>query len=391
MPDVELNKANEAHSRTDIHAENFGFNHDFVFSADASTNTSGPLPDIDGLRGRGRGMRFGVIGWTENAAAALPASGLAGVVGTGHNSSSAKDAAGVIGFSNSHEGVFGLSSEGRGVSGLSADPTGTGAGVHGAAQGSGPGVEGHANQTGDGVVGFSPQGHGVSGTSHENHAVFGDNFKNKPQGAPLQDATTGCYGVTMQNRGVAGVIGREGIGANDPNDVGAFATGVYGSSEHHIGRSRDGRPVLQDKGFAGLFWGPVVVLGNFIVPTIFAKAGAVRHKDGSHRLVYSMESPETWYEDFGEAKLVRGKARVKISPDFAAIVDTKAYYVFLTPQGDSAGLFVAARRSGDFEVREQGGGTSSLSFAYRIIAHPRQSDNTRLAKVKLPPLPQARG
>jgi hypothetical protein len=394
MPDVELNKANEAHSRTDIHAENFGFNHDFVFSADASTNTSGPLPNIDGLRGRGRGLRFGVIGWTETAKANPPAGGLAGVVGTGFDDnpdpSKNRDAAGVIGFSNSHEGVFGLSSEGRGVSGLSADPTGTGAGVHGAAQGSGPGVEGHANQTGDGVVGFSPQGHGVSGTSHENHAVFGDNLKNKPQGFVLLDATTGCYGVTMQNRGVAGVIGREGIGVNKTNEVGQFAAGVYGSSEHHVERNQDRQPVVVDKGFAGLFWGPVVVLGPLIQAGP-GKSGAVPHKDGSHRLVYSMESPETWFEDFGEAKLVRGKARVKIIPDFAAIVDTKAYYVFLTPHGDSAGLFVAARSSGDFEVREHGGGKSSLSFAYRIVAHPRQSDAKRLAKIKLPPLPQARG
>jgi hypothetical protein len=383
MPDVELNKANEAHSRTDIHAENFGFNHDFVFSADASTNTSGPLPDIDGLRGRGRGSRFGVIGWTEHANATI-APGRAGVVGTGLNSDPAKDATGVLGYSNSHEGVFGWSSEGQGVKGLCATAGSTGAGVYGEAQ-NGPGVEGHSNQTGDGVVGFSHQGHGVSGTSHENHAVFGDNFKNKRQG------TAGCYGVTLQNAGVAGVVGLEGIGANNPNDVHPWAAGVYGSSEHHFEKNRDGQRELRDKGFAGFFWGPVVVLGNFIVPTIYAKAGAVLHKDGSHRLVYSMESPETWYEDFGEAKLVRGKARVKMSPDFAAIVDTKAYYVFLTPHGDSAGLFVAARSSGDFEVREQGGGKSSLSFAYRIVAHPRQSDNKRLAKIKLPPLPQARG
>jgi len=390
MPDVELNKANEAHSRTDIHAEGFGFNHDFVFSADASTNTSGPLPNIDGLRGRGRGSRFGVIGWTEKADAPLPAGGLAGVVGTGHNTDPMKDAAGLIGFSNSHEGVFGMSTTGRGVSGLSADPAGKGEGGLGVA-GEGPGVRGHSNRSGDGVTGEGHDGRGVSGSSHNNHAVFGDNLKNKPQGAPLQDATAGCYGVTMQNRGIAGVIGREGIGVNKLTDVGPFAAGVYGSSEHHMGRNRDGRPEIQDKGFAGLFWGPVLVLGNFVAFGSI-KSGAVRHKDGSHRLVYSMESPETWFEDFGEARLVRGKARVKISPDFAAIVDTKGYYVFLTPHGDSAGLFVTARGPGGFEVREQGGGTSSLSFAYRIVAHPLQaSDNKRLAKIKLPPLPRARG
>ncbi len=390
MSQVDKNTDQDSLSRTNIHAEGSGFTGGFVFGADASTNADVPTKNIDGLRGRGNGLRFGVIGWTEHADATI-APGLAGVVGTGLNSDSAKDAAGVIGYSNSHEGVFGWSGEGRGVSGLSADSTGTGAGVHGSAQGSGPGVEGHANKTGDGVVGFSPQGHGVSGTSHENHAVFGDNLKNKPQGAPLQDATTGCYGVTLQNRGVAGVVGREGIDANKPNDVGAFAVGVYGSSEHHTVTVERGRREVRETGFAGLFWGPVVVLGHFIVASPpFAKSGAVPHKDGSHRLVYSMESPETWFEDFGEAKLVRGKARVKISPDFAAIVDTKAYYVFLTPHGDSAGLFVAARRSGDFDVREQGGGASSLSFSYRIVAHPSQSDHKRLAKIKLPPLPQTR-
>jgi hypothetical protein len=415
MTDVERDKDQDSLSRTAIHAEGFGFTGGFVFGADASTNTGGPDPDIDGLRGRGKGLRFGVIGWTEKADGALPAGGLAGVVGSGHNSSAAKDAAGVAGFSNSHEGVFGWSSDGRGISGLSADASSTSEGVFGMAQ-KGPGVKGHSNGGGDGVVGEGISGRGVSGTStksdgvagfsspgrgvvgssdknhgvhgesRESHAVFGDNLKNPRQG------TAGCYGVTLQNAGVAGVVGLEGIGTNNPNDVNPWAAGVYGSSEHHLEKSPEGRrEILVDKGFAGFFWGPVVVVGNFLAVGGF-KSGAVRHKDGSHRLVYSMESPETWFEDFGEAKLVRGKARVKISPDFAAIVDTKAYYVFLTPHGDSAGLFVAARRSGGFEVREQGGGTSSLSFAYRVVAHPRQSsDNKRLAKIKLPPLPRARG
>ena len=97
MTDVERDKDQDALSRTAIHAEGFGFTGGFVFGADASTYTGGPDPDIDGLRGRGRGLRFGVIGWTEKADVALPAGGLAGVVGTGHNSNAAKDAAGVAG------------------------------------------------------------------------------------------------------------------------------------------------------------------------------------------------------------------------------------------------------------------------------------------------------
>ena len=433
MPDVELNKANEAHSRTDIHAEGFGFNHDFVFSADASTNTSGPLPSIDGLRGRGRGLRFGVIGWTEQADPSLPIGGLAAVVGTGHNANATQDAAGILGVSNSHEGVFGWSDNGRGVKGLSADVNSTGEGVYGEGQ-KGAGVKGHANNGGDGVIGeaviapgagaagrgvfgtsrnnhgvhgesdesdgvfgFSKPGrgvvgssernHGVHGESRGNHAVFGDNGKNPPQGSLFQDAPTGCYGVTRQNRAVAGVVGREGIDANNPADIGAFATAVYGSSEHHTRRNRDGRTVVEDKGIAGLFWGPVFVLGNFIA-TGPIKSGAVRQPDGSHRLVYSMESPESWFEDFGEARLVRGKTRVKIRADFAAIVDTKSYQVFITPYGDCAGLYVSARAAKYFDVREHGGTTRSVAFAYRIVARPRHSDHKRLAKINLPKLPQ---
>ena len=45
---------------------------------------------------------------------------------------------------------------------------------------------------------------------------------------------------------------------------------------------------------------------------------AVSHPDGSHRLLYSLESPESWFEDFGEARLVDGKAEVRLDPDFAA-------------------------------------------------------------------------
>jgi len=36
---------------------------------------------------------------------------------------------------------------------------------------------------------------------------------------------------------------------------------------------------------------------------------------GSPRLLFSLESPEGWLEDFGESKMTRGKARVKLDRD----------------------------------------------------------------------------
>ena len=48
------------------------------------------------------------------------------------------------------------------------------------------------------------------------------------------------------------------------------------------------------------------------------------------RRLYCMESPESWFEDFGEATLVCGEASIPLDPDFAAVVDTAKYHVFLT-------------------------------------------------------------
>jgi hypothetical protein len=40
----------------------------------------------------------------------------------------------------------------------------------------------------------------------------------------------------------------------------------------------------------------------------------------------------------------------------------------LTPEGDSRGLYIRKRSASGFEVREQQGGRSSLTFSYRVVA-----------------------
>jgi len=51
--------------------------------------------------------------------------------------------------------------------------------------------------------------------------------------------------------------------------------------------------------------------------------------------------------------------------------------VFVTPEGDSRGLYTQQTSDG-FQVRENGGGRSSLTFDYRIIAKPLDMKATRL-------------
>jgi len=117
------------------------------------------------------------------------------------------------------------------------------------------------------------------------------------------------------------------------------------------------------------------------------KSAIVPAENGAHRTLYCMESPECWFEDFGSATLAKGSATVTIDPLFAATVDTSQYHIFLTPKGDSKGLYVNTVSAQGFTVAEQQGGTSSLSFSYRIVAKRKDVSAPRLALAAMPVKP----
>ena len=104
--------------------------------------------------------------------------------------------------------------------------------------------------------------------------------------------------------------------------------------------------------------------------------------DGGKRIVAmsAIESPKNWFEDFGSAELVNGVAVVTLDPDFIQTVNTEtAYTVFPVPNGDCKGLYVIHKTATSFEVRELGGGTSNVSFDYRITVLRRNYEKVRFA------------
>jgi hypothetical protein len=108
--------------------------------------------------------------------------------------------------------------------------------------------------------------------------------------------------------------------------------------------------------------------------------------DGSYRRLYAVEAPESWFEDFGEARLVNGRASVPIPADFAQTVNTQVpYYVF--PVGHTAdieALNVTVRATDHFEVQANGKGVVEGSFAYRIVAKRKDIAGPRLERVPAP-------
>jgi hypothetical protein len=128
--------------------------------------------------------------------------------------------------------------------------------------------------------------------------------------------------------------------------------------------------------------GDTVAIGN--------KSAAVPLKSGQMVKVFSMESPEVWFEDFGSAQLLGGITTVRLDQKFIQTVNLgKGYHVFVTPKGDCKGLFVTNETNNGFEVRELGGGQSSIDFDYRIVAHRNKYESMRLPPAVMPTLKAA--
>jgi hypothetical protein len=191
-------------------------------------------------------------------------------------------------------------------------------------------------------------------------AVYGLNYS-KYTGPGPGAGGFAIYGLSANGHGLVGATAAAGAAAV----VGA-TNGVAGA-------------------YAAAFYGPVIVGGAFTVVG-GPKSAAVPHPDGSHRRLYCVESPESWFEDFGESEVACGQAEVVIDPDFAAVADLSAYHVFLTAYGEFD-LHVSERAPHGFRVRAKDGGATGR-FSWRIVAKRKDIAASRFEAVEVPREPQ---
>ncbi|MFQ6101352.1 MAG: hypothetical protein ACE5OS_08980 [Anaerolineae bacterium] len=115
-----------------------------------------------------------------------------------------------------------------------------------------------------------------------------------------------------------------------------------------------------------------------------SKSAVVRTANHGQRLLYAVESPEVWFEDFGSAALVDGEITVSFDPLFAETVNLEdEYHVFVTPLcQEPALLFVTDKDVTGFTVQgvTLDGQPSHCSFDYRIVAKRLGYENLRLEK-----------
>lgn len=248
---------------------------------------------------------------------------------------------GVYGVATSADGLHGVTSSTNGNSGASGISTGSSGSAHG-------------------VYGRSSNGQGIYGTSSSDNGIEGHSTATDKAGVAGYQlgTTTGGFGVQAESAdttGNYGAIYAQGnktqtnlfAAFNMPNDVSCLI---------------DSKANLSCSG------------------TIAGGAVRMRHRNGNGQqvLAYASESATATIEDVGTARMVDGIASVQIDRSFASVMNHRWYYVFLTPLGDTRGLYVSVKTPASFTVRETEHGRSSLEFDYRIVANPLDAKNDRL-------------
>ncbi len=358
--------------------------------------------------GAGVGGAFGVWSEAENTSAGSAYGGYFRTTtgGTGNhygvsgNANGASDATSYASYGyatnsstgDAYGGYFITSSTGTGIHyGLKAEGNGsTASAVHG--------VNGTATNTSSGTAlgGMficDSDGSGIhygvhaqsSGSSSQNtYAVYGtaSNFSNGR-----------AYGGYFA-AGNSGTGEHTGVYAEAYNDDNHDCFGVYGYANNTSSGAAYGGYFYAPSGgsgvkcgvyaeggtnWAGWFQGDVQVMGSLYVSE--DKFATVKVDNGEYRGVSCQESPEAWFEDFGESRLVNGSVHVGLDQLYLQTVTIDSSHpmqVFIQLYDEDCNGTAVKRGTTGFDVIEVQNGTSNASFSYRVVAKRKGYEDVRL-------------
>jgi hypothetical protein len=252
------------------------------------------------------------------------------------------------------------------------------------------------NSTGEGIVSQSMLGNAVEAHNPGGNGVYSETHN---PSSMTKHCAYGVVGVDLSTDGGTMNFGASGRSYHGTGLLGNSGTGVGVRGESRTGAGLFGtsasaaQPVLEIQATGN---GPLMFAknssndkvlkldqqGNLTIAGVITTSGSCQNgcsKPGQHLISYAPRESSPTMEDFGEGQLKGGAAYVRIDPAFANAIDQhSSYLVFITPDGDSKGLYVTMRSPSGFEVRESGGGRSTLDFSYRIVAKPYGSTYARL-------------
>jgi hypothetical protein len=212
-------------------------------------------------------------------------------------------------------------------------------------------------------------GSGCSGYLGGYYGVFGHNNTSGNWGY-FGGSDYGAFGRNSSHHW--GSLGGSGYGAYGRHSSGNFGyLGIFtcgASGVHSTG----------NYGYLGTTYYGVYYSGG--LGGTGSKSCIVKTSQGPTKL-YCQESPECWFEDFGEGRLVNGTCHVELDPLLLETVTIDAanpMHVFVQLHNpDCEGVAVNRGLTG-FDVVELKGGVSDVSFSYRVVAKRKGYEQERL-------------
>jgi hypothetical protein len=234
-------------------------------------------------------------------------------------------------------------------------------------------------------------GHALYGSSESVYPTIGG--VNSGSGTAVDGRSTtgmGVYGSTGTTSSVGVAGAQSGYAISDlggywkPGGFFGGRNGVVGITKANTGYGVFGWDQSASGGWAGFF---LSTNGNGVyisAPTpnsglnvAGGTKNAIVRTDSGSRLMYSEESTDVWFSDYGFGQLVDGSAMIKIDPIFAQTVNlSEPYHVFLQAYAD-ADLYVSDRSTDGFEVHLRAG-EANAEFSYRIVAKRLGYENARM-------------
>ncbi len=233
-------------------------------------------------------------------------------------------------------------------------------------------------------------GHALYGYSDSSYPTVGG--VNAGNGPAVRGASTSGHGVygSTESTLYSGVVGvQTGYSQSDLGtyfDPGGFfggSNGVIGVTKRAAGFGVLGYDRSIFGGWAGYF---VSEHGGGVYASVSSgKTGfntngtknAVVNTDDGARLLYTEESTEVWFTDYGFGELEGGQATITVDPTFAQTVNLdEPYHVFVEPYGP-ASLYVTDPTSFIAHARE---GEPDVEFSYRLVAKRLDYEDQRLER-----------
>jgi hypothetical protein len=244
-------------------------------------------------------------------------------------------------------------------------------------------------------------GHAVQGVSYGKGIGGQFSQANSSSGSDALKAETAGSGNAVYGRTTG--IGRAGFfeNAHPANSNSALAVRTMGSGTAGVflapnggkgmfinSKSNDNTLEAQNygTGFAAKFYGSGSAKGVYIqtapgvagLQVVGGSKNAVVHTPSGAKALYTEESTEVWFTDYGFGKLANGRARVLLDPSFAQTINPdERYHVFLQAHGRGE-LYVTEMTPLGFEVALNDGGDANAEFSYRIVAKRLGFEGKRL-------------